>query len=571
MPMQERKLPELLSPAGSPQALEAAISGGADAVYLGGRLLNARMRAKNFDDEAMKAAVYSCHEKGVRLYVTLNTLVYDRECDEAVRYAHFLYESGVDALIMADMGMSRKIREYLPDFELHASTQMSGHNIAAAEFLASQGFSRMVAARELSEENLRMLTSASPIETEIFVHGALCVSQSGQCLCSWALGGRSGNRGECAQPCRMKYNGKYPLSLRDNCLAGHITSLIGMGASSLKLEGRLKPPEYVYAVTRTYRTLLDEGRNADDEELRYLAEVFSRDGFTDGYFTGNIGMHMLGVRMEGESRIPPRRQKPPVRNTEAVSVKRSADALPEERIKFDRFRSPKILKNTARFYDPASVPKSAEKFFSRIYLPLEKYEKLNMVCDGIVLPPVIPDSELVRVKRLLGEAREKGANAALVGNYGHIELARSFGFELHGDYRFNIANCGSAEFFGGIFADYILSPELNMAQIRDITGAKAVIVYGRIPLMTLEKPVGCGSLKGEKGEKFPIIRDGGRDVLLNALPLYMADRDKELSGAFAGNRHFIFTTESAGEAENIINAYKNRTPAKDGANIRRIK
>ncbi|MBQ8911840.1 MAG: U32 family peptidase, partial [Clostridia bacterium] len=280
----KRNLHELLSPAGSPEALRAALLAGAAAVSLGGTLFNARMNARNFDRPAIIKAVKDCHERGVRLYVTQNTLVVDRQMKDALEFAGFLYEAGVDALIVADLGLALEIKKRFPDFPLHASTQMSGHNVKAAEFLKELGFERMVCARELSGENIRTLCKSSPIEIEAFVHGALCVSHSGQCLFSSIVGGRSGNRGECAQPCRLPYNGKYPLSLKDNCLAGHVKELIDMGVASLKIEGRMKSPEYVYSVVSAYRGLLDEQRDATAEEIRRLADVFSRDGFTDGYF-----------------------------------------------------------------------------------------------------------------------------------------------------------------------------------------------------------------------------------------------------------------------------------------------
>ena len=197
---------ELLSCAGSEESLRAAVNAGADAVYFGTTLFNARMNAKNFTREQTERAIGFCHERGVRCYVTMNTLITDRMMPEALGQAEFLYRSGADALIVADLGLAGLIHTYLPDFELHASTQCSGHNSEAARFLKSLGFSRMVAARELSEKELFALAENSPIETEMFIHGALCVCQSGQCLLSSFIGGRSGNRGECAQPCRMTYN-----------------------------------------------------------------------------------------------------------------------------------------------------------------------------------------------------------------------------------------------------------------------------------------------------------------------------------------------------------------------------
>lgn len=293
------KLPELLAPAGSFSALYAAIEGGADAVYLGADRFNARMRADNFTDETVKEALSLCHAYGVRSYVTLNTRLFDGELREALNLAATLYENGVSALIMADMGLASLCRRHLPDLELHASTQLSGHCIPDTYALRDAGFTRMVCQREITLSQLERLCKESPLEIEMFIHGAHCVSFSGQCLMSAVMGGRSGNRGECAQPCRQPYfkNGKkcYPLSLKDMCLASHITDICESGVASLKIEGRQKPPEYVYGVTKIYRQLLDENRNATEDELRALDSLFSRDGFTDGYLKGDH-RQMLGVR-----------------------------------------------------------------------------------------------------------------------------------------------------------------------------------------------------------------------------------------------------------------------------------
>ena len=299
------KIPELLSPAGSFASLEAAVEGGADAVYLGADRFNARMRADNFSGDSMRSALSLCSAYGVKTYVTMNTRLFDGELSDALRLAASLYEDGVSALIIADMGLARLIRRNIPELELHASTQLSGHSIADAEALSLAGFSRMVCQREITKEELLLLCEKSPIEIEMFIQGAHCVSFSGQCLMSAVMGGRSGNRGECAQPCRQPYyqNGKkcYPVSLRDMCLAGHITEIIGSGVASLKIEGRQKPPEYVYGVTKIYRRLLDERRNATDAETAELKNLFSRGGFTDGYFCGDR-RNMLGVRTLDEYR-----------------------------------------------------------------------------------------------------------------------------------------------------------------------------------------------------------------------------------------------------------------------------
>lgn len=293
----KERLPELLAPAGDMECLIAAVRAGADAVYVGGKLYSARAYAKNFDIDELTRAVAYCHLHGVKLYVTMNTLLYDNEIEEAVAFARELYRIGVDALIVADLGLIRTLRAVIPELELHGSTQMSVHNSLGAEMAHSLGVSRIVLARELSGENIRQVTERSPIECEVFLHGALCVCHSGQCLFSSMVGGRSGNRGECAQPCRLPYSGdRYPLSLKDMSLARHIKSLIESGVSSLKIEGRMKSPDYVYIVTSIYRRLLDEGRASNAREDEMLERIFSRGGFTDKYFRGKDLEGMTGVR-----------------------------------------------------------------------------------------------------------------------------------------------------------------------------------------------------------------------------------------------------------------------------------
>ena len=302
--MKIQGLPELLAPAGDFECLVAAVRGGADAVYIGGKAFSARAYAKNFDIDEIKRAVAYCHLHGVKLYVTMNIQVYDNELDEAVEFASQLYRVGVDALIIADFGLIARIRRALPDFELHASTQMSVHNSVGADMAYELGCSRVVLARELSGENVRDVTATCKAEVEFFLHGALCVCHSGQCLFSSMIGGRSGNRGECAQPCRLPYNdGKYILSLNDLSLANHIKELVDYGVASLKIEGRMKSPDYVYTVTSIYRRLLDECRNSSKDEDVALARAFSRSGFTDGYFTGKTFGKMTGIRTEEDKRV----------------------------------------------------------------------------------------------------------------------------------------------------------------------------------------------------------------------------------------------------------------------------
>ena len=295
--------PELLSPAGTREAMRAAVAAGADAVYFGADAFNARANARNFTADELADAVSMLHAHGVKSHVTLNVQVFDRELSDALRCAENIYRAGADAIIVSDLGLARLLRQYFPDIELHASTQASGHSVRDAEYFASLGFSRMVCARELSASDIKTLAERSPIGIEMFIHGAICVSISGQCLFSSMVGGRSGNRGECAQPCRLPYNGGYPLSPKDMCLAGHMTEIVKLGVCSLKIEGRMKSPEYVYRTTELYRRLIDEGRDATASEIKSLSAVFSRSGFTDAYFTGSVKSDpnaMLGVRTDAD-------------------------------------------------------------------------------------------------------------------------------------------------------------------------------------------------------------------------------------------------------------------------------
>ena len=293
---------ELLSPAGSPEGVIAAVQNGADAVYMGMGAFNARRGAKNFTDEEFVKAVRYCHVRGCKVYVTLNTLVNDREMRDAVAAAKLASDAGADALIVQDLGMSYAIRCALPDIPLHASTQMSLHNLAGVEAAAEMGITRAVLARELSFEQIRFITKNASIETEVFVHGALCFCHSGQCYMSALIGRRSGNRGMCAQPCRMQYSlggrmDDYPMSLKDNCLVDRLRELEDAGVACLKIEGRMKRPEYTAIVTKIYSKALKEHRQPSDEEMETLEKAFSRQGFTQGYFNGDK-KDMFGRREE---------------------------------------------------------------------------------------------------------------------------------------------------------------------------------------------------------------------------------------------------------------------------------
>ena len=667
--MKNYKLPELLSPAGSLEAFEAAIDGGADAIYVGGASFNARANAKNFSEEEMREAVKMAHLYGVKVYQTVNIMIHGKETAELLRAAEKSAEMGVDAFIVSDLGAARLIHSHLPEMELHGSTQMSVHNAAGARLLADYGFSRIVPARELSKKDIQTLVDENPLEVEIFIHGAMCVCHSGQCLFSSLVGGRSGNRGLCAQPCRLPYAGgegrvgdKYPLSLKDMSLSTHVKEIIESGVASLKIEGRMKSPEYVRGVTRIWRRLLDEGRDATGDDLRELSDLFSRGGFSDGYYTESIGRKMLGVRSdedkqasreiekfnkitrkipvsmdvrlaEGEnSRLtvtcydksvtvegdaPQAAINAPI-NEDTVkkcmaklgdscfaleninidlgdrvmmpisqmnALRRSGvSALEDEMTKLEPQAVSEIdlakpegeaqNRRIGRFLNSKQIGDTAREFFDVILLPLDAFDKK---ADGIVMPPVIFDSETDRAIGLLRKAVQDGAKYAVVTNLGQIEMLKKYApdMELIADFRFNAANDQTVRFFEEQgFSSVVLSTELTLPQIRDVKGAKAVVVYGRIPLMTLEKCVikelygdkrACekcskceAELKDRRGFVFPVIREyPHRNIVLNSLPTQMSDRENELQAAGVTDRHYLFTVESRNEVDRLIKEHLN--------------
>ena len=296
---------ELLSPAGSMEALRAAVQNGADAVYLGYGDFNARRNAKNFNVEELREAIGYCHVRGVQVHLTLNILISDREMRKAAEVIRTAAGLGIDAFIVQDLGVVELCRQIAPHVPVHASTQMSVHSLEGVLQAAQMGCSRVVLARELSKEEIAFICQNSPVEIEVFVHGALCMCYSGQCYLSSVIGSRSGNRGQCAQPCRMAYGSgryeesRYPLSLKDNCLVEHLAELRAMGVRSLKIEGRMKRPEYVAVVTKIYRAVLD-GKPVTEQDLADLRAAFSRQGFTKGYYLGKTGPEMFGINTQEE-------------------------------------------------------------------------------------------------------------------------------------------------------------------------------------------------------------------------------------------------------------------------------
>lgn len=294
--------PELLAPAGGSEALTAALRCGADAVYVGAARFSARAHAENFSPDALKAAADLCHLYGAKLYLAVNTLLFDSELPALRTLAETMAEIGTDGVIVQDLGVAALLRKWVPTLPLHASTQLTIHTEAGLRLAREAGFCRAVLARELSGTQIAALCSAAhrmDMETEVFVHGAHCMSVSGQCWLSAAMGGRSANRGCCAQPCRLPFtadaaqNGYAALSMKDMSLVQHLRELAEMGVDSMKIEGRMKRPEYVAAAVSACRATLD----GDEPDLDTLRAVFSRNGFTDGYYTGKR-RNMFGTRQK---------------------------------------------------------------------------------------------------------------------------------------------------------------------------------------------------------------------------------------------------------------------------------
>ncbi|MBQ3482153.1 MAG: U32 family peptidase [Oscillospiraceae bacterium] len=672
---------ELLSPAGSPEAVIGAVQNGADAVYLGLGDFNARRGAKNFTEEEFEKAVRYCRIRGCRVYVTLNTLVDDRETEAAVAQARLVSSLGADGLIVQDLGLVRALRAALPDMPLHASTQMSIHNLAGVEAAAELGLTRAVLARELSIDQIRYITANASIETEVFVHGALCFCHSGQCYMSALIGRRSGNRGMCAQPCRMAYSlggrmDDYPLSLKDSCLVDKLAELEDAGVACLKIEGRMKRPEYTAVVTGVYANVLHDRRAPTKDELDTLETAFSRGGFTQGYYKGDK-KDMFGVRADGADRDAEKlftaarkaysegelRRVPlhfytlcekgqPIRaiafdddghravaagplpeaaKRQGLTESFVADQMfktggtpyncVENRAKVDPF----LFLPTAEINDlrrrlitqiseerakpplrrSLALPPLQEKknepgapltifqvravsqlsdelcalrpdylYFPAMGLvgdfsPVRKFAE-NGTKLVAVLPRVITDDQSEDVLAALEFLASQGVEEALVGNLGHIALARRAGMALRGDFGLNVFNSRTLNVLcEGGFLSATASFELRMAQIRDLRKSLdlEMIVYGRLPLMVSDQCVirhsagrcACSApaqMTDRTGNVFHVVKEFGcRNVIYNAHKLYLADRGSDVAACGLWGARLLFTTESARECVEVAKAY----------------
>ena len=675
---------ELLSPAGSPEAVIAAVQNGADAVYLGFGDFNARRSAHNFTPDEFEKAVRYCRLRNCKVYVTLNTLVNDREMTAAVNAARMASEKGADAILVQDFGLAKVLRRTVPDIPLHASTQMSIHNLAGAEAAAQLGMTRVVLARELSLEEIRFISKHCSAETEVFVHGALCFCHSGQCYMSAMIGRRSGNRGMCAQPCRMQYSlggrmDDYPLSLKDNCLANRLQALEEAGVACVKIEGRMKRAEYTGIVTGVYSKLLKEKRNPTPDEMELLARTFSRQGFTQGYLDGDKS-DMFGIKAEpdeeidslyadarkaystGEVRrvpihfyslvekgerakaiafddngnraaafgpVPERAKRQGVTanyiieqmyktgGTPFTVVENQAKAdeglflpaaeinelrrkliseLSEKRMTPPQRRSfamPVAPEDRGGRGEPEAIfqittaeqltPELAALKPHFLYAPAavmaENYSSVLPFLTGgttpvAVLPRVITDDETEEIFSTLEKLHEYGVNQALIGNIGHVALAKQAGMEVRGDFGLNAFNSQTLDVLRAAgFLSATASFELRIQQIRDMQKPldTEMIIYGRLPVMVSDQCIirqssgrcNCqvpGQLADRTGSVFPVMKEFGcRNVIYNAHKLFLADRRDELLSAGLWGMRLLFTTESARECVEVAKAYLGMT------------
>lgn len=643
--------PEILAPAGSMESLIAAVRCGANAVYLGTKGINARRGATNFTFEELKQAVEYCHARDVKIYLALNILISDSERELAYKTVEAGLSLGVNAFIIQDLGLAKIIHSHFPTARMHASTQCSVNSPEGFKALEKMGFVRAVLPREMSLDEIKEIRQATDMELEMFVHGALCMCVSGQCYLSAMLGGRSGNRGLCAQPCRLGFSAdasrSCDLSLKDLSLIGNINEIAQAGVVSLKIEGRMKRPEYVAAAVTSCKKAIDGEYSASDENT--LKSVFSRTGFTDGYFTGER-KDMFGTRQkedvvaakdvlkelshlyDNENPLVPidiefickanRKAEltatalgKTVTVTGTVPEKAINKPMTEESVKtrLAKFGNTQFYLNnitidlddglilpasvinsmrreavemldkveikpftqmpykaekykekdctpyyTARFLNPDSIPDKHP--FKRIFIPIWSSDE-DFVDNraGVEVPRGLFGMEEKLTKRL-EHLKKIGVRKALCSNLGAYSLAQKMGFEVYGDFGLNIFNSESAQ----LFNSPILSFEATLEQTSRI-GAKdtGIIGYGYLPLMLtrncpIKNHLGCsrctGKLTDRKGFEFKVKCSPYPCVdLLNPVPVYMGDRQKEIKTDFI---HFYFTDESKNQVEQIINLFK---------------
>ncbi|MEA4854439.1 MAG: U32 family peptidase [Christensenella sp.] len=535
---------ELLSPAGGFDSLKAAVENGADAVYIGAQKFSARGLSQNFDDLA--AAANYAHDGGAKLYLAMNTLIRDREIASWLQTAQEAVHAGVDAFIIQDLGCAMLLKELCPSAVLHASTQMTAYSLSGVSILEKLGFSRVVLARELTFKQICDIRRQSSIPLEVFVHGALCESYSGQCLMSSIFGGRSANRGLCAQPCRLDYSadgvghGRL-LSPRDLCLIDYIDQLRQAGVASIKIEGRMKPAAYVGTVTRIYRKALD-GAKITVQDKEDLLRAFSRRGFTDRPFSQDIPVLVPGGSIASEPSAPPK------------------STLFKEYVPLKKGKRKKPRKLAAQVNTEAQAV-SVLPFVDILYVPYEAAWVSN-------LPET--DAKIIGTHPLI---IEENHNCAGCHNFEGELFATLLDADVPhkiSDASIHVTNGQTLKALKALgYERATISVELNSAQIVDLPDLMPteVIAYGRLTLMTtIRCPLRCDKkqckvksggavLTDRMNKNFPLVSSGNGCMvsILNSAPVYMADKLSQIS---ANVIRLVFTTETPAESKKIATIYR---------------
>ncbi|MFA5258995.1 MAG: peptidase U32 family protein [Candidatus Pacearchaeota archaeon] len=539
---------ELLSPVGSLANLKAAIASGADSVYLGMNKFNAREFAINFNPDYFKEAVNLCKSNNVRLFLTMNTLIKNSEINEFFRDLSFAYKEGIDSVIIQDPSFIEIIKKSFPGLHIHMSTQAGVMNSSHANLFSDA--KRIVLARELNKENLRSIRKNVQSELEIFIHGALCVCVSGSCLFSSFIGGRSGNRGKCAQPCRKRYNNCFYLSTKELCLIEQIPELIKLGIDSLKIEGRMRTPYYVATTTGIYRKAIDDYYNnhfkITPETKDKLATAFSRD-FTKGcYCSENIFNQR---QAQGSSDVV--KQNYEVKS-KIVKLEKRSPRLQLPEIKCKASKQKRLL---VRVYNKKDAVLASNAGADLIYYDLfakdfEEVKNLLKVPLYAVTPRLMFDSDLNLIEKTI---KQKNPEGLLAGNMGILNLKLDKKIQIHLDYNCNCFNDYSVAYLEGLGTFPLISPELSIKEQTEFKNKNfATLVHGKLRLMTLAHLLPQGIIADEKGFKFKVSKIYNGCEILNEKELGLFNKSKNLLSSGINN-FFIDTDKNVSE---IVNIYR---------------
>ena len=536
---------ELLAPAGSLPNLKAAVTSGADSVYLGMTKFNAREFALNFNEEYLKEAIAICKSNNVKVYLTANTLIKNNEIDEFLEMIKYAYEAGIDSVIIQDPSFISIIRKSFPGLRIHLSTQAGIMNSCHANLFESD---RINLARELRKNNIESIRNNYKKEIEMFVHGALCACVSGSCLFSSLLGGRSGNRGKCAQPCRKRYNDSFILSTKELCLLEKLPEIIRMKIDSLKIEGRMRTPYYVATVTSIYRKAIDlcyEGKFKVTSEMRSLLEsAFSRE-FTEGKFSNQPVFNPK--KAAGTSNITKVNYEPAVKQI-VIEKRKSKIELPE--LTNSQAEKNQLIVRVYNEKDALIASKYADiiclNMFNNQFSAIKKETSKPIYA---VTPRIMFDSDVPIIKKKISELKPDGL---IAGNLGILNMHLSLPVIL--DYNSNCFNDFQVQYYAKLGAKPIISPELSLSELSKFKNKDFVVfVHGKIRLMTLAHKLPGGKITDEKGFSFytDSIQNGAEIINAKELGLFNKIRGLIKSGI----SQIYIDTDNSANLERVLRVY----------------